>query len=141
MQVSYFERDCTAQNDTAFIMDTAVIERLARQLKVLGEPNRLRIMALLREGVQCNCELGEALNMAPNLISHHLRILREVGLVDVERDAVDARWIYYSLNRAALAELTATIGAFFDPARIKERHPACGPQGSVVRADGILMPA
>lgn len=141
MQVFHLKQDCTTQDDTAFIMDTAVIERLARQLKVLGEPNRLRIVALLREGVQCNCELGDALNMAPNLISHHLRILREVGLVDVERDAVDARWIYYSLNRAALAELTATLGAFLDPARIKERHPTCGPQGSVVRADDILMPA
>jgi ArsR family transcriptional regulator len=116
-------------------MDAAVIEQLARQLKVLGEPNRLRIVALLREGVQCNCELGEALNMAPNLISHHLRILREVGLVEVERDAVDARWIYYSLNRDALAALLMTFGAFFDPSLIKERHPACGPQGSVVRGD------
>lgn len=121
--------------------DAAVIEQLARQLKVLGEPNRLRIVQLLREGVQCNCELGDALEMAPNLISHHLRILREVGLVEVERDAVDARWIYYSLNRAALKELTALFGAFFDPARIKERHPSCGPQGSVVRTDEILVVA
>lgn len=113
------------------------IERLARQLKVLGEPNRLRIVQLLREGVQCNCELVGALDMAPNLISHHLRILRETGLVTVERDADDARWVYYALDRIALAELMAILGAFFDPARIKERHPACGPQSSVIRIDEL----
>lgn len=112
---------------------------LARQLKVLAEPNRLRIVNLLMQGVQCNCELGDALGMAPNLISHHLRILREMGLVDVERDAVDARWVYYSINRATLAELAQTFGAFFDPARIQERSPVCGPQGTFVRADEILL--
>ncbi len=117
---------------------TADLDRLARQLKVLAEPNRLRMVDLLMQGVQCNCELGDALGMAPNLISHHLRILREMGLVEVERDAVDARWVYYSLNRATLATLAQTFGAFFDPTRIRDRHPACGPQGSFVRADEIL---
>ena len=72
----------------AFATTTAAMDRLARQLKVLAEPNRLRMVDLLMAGVQCNCELGDALGMAPNLISHHLRILREVGLVEVERDAV-----------------------------------------------------
>jgi len=120
---------------------TTDLDRLARQLKVLAEPNRLRMVNLLMQGVQCNCELGDALAMAPNLISHHLRVLREMGLVDVERDAVDARWIYYSLNRATLAQLTQTFGAFFDPARIQERHPACGPQGSSVGVEGILAAA
>lgn len=114
---------------------------LARQLKVLAEPNRLRMVDLLMQGVQCNCELGDALGMAPNLISHHLRILREMGLVQVERDAVDARWVYYSLNRSMLAELAQTFGAFFDPARIQERSPACGPQATFVRADKILLEA
>ena len=53
---------------------------LAGQLKVLAEPKRLHIVHMLMEGVQCNCELGDALEMAPNLISHHLRVLREAGL-------------------------------------------------------------
>ncbi len=61
---------------------------LADRLKALAEPKRLLILHLLMEGVQCNCELGEALDMAPNLISHHLSVLRKAGLVDVERDAL-----------------------------------------------------
>ena len=71
------------------------IDPLAESLKVLAEPKRLQILNLLMSGVQCNCELGEHLQMAPNLISHHLRVLRQAGLVDVERDTLDARWLYY----------------------------------------------
>jgi ArsR family transcriptional regulator len=104
------------------------LETLADRLKVLAEPRRLLIFNLLMEGVQCNCELGDALQMPPNLISHHLSKLRAVGLVDVERDAVDLRWMYYSINRAALEELNSAFGAFFNTNRIQPRRPNCGPQ-------------
>lgn len=102
-------------------------ERLAQQLKVLADPTRLLIFDLLMQGVQCNCELGESLEIAPNLISHHLRVLRRAHLIQAERDPVDARWVYYSVNRAALDGLNAAFGAFFDPARIQPRRPRCGP--------------
>jgi ArsR family transcriptional regulator len=117
----------------------ANLNDLADRLKALAEPKRLLILHLLMEGVQCNCELGDALQMPPNLISHHLSVLRRAGLVDVERDALDARWIYYSINRQALAELNAVFGAFFDPARIKSRRPTCGPQGAFMRSTEILF--
>jgi ArsR family transcriptional regulator, arsenate/arsenite/antimonite-responsive transcriptional repressor len=103
------------------------LEILAERLKVLGEHKRLLIFNLLMEGVQCNCELGDTLQISPNLISHHLSKLRAVGLVDMERDAVDARWVYYTVNRAALDELNAAFGALFDPKRIQPRRPNCGP--------------
>ena len=112
---------------------------LARQLKVLAEPKRLRILHMLMEGVQCKCELGDALDMAPNLISHHLRVLREAGLVTVERDPDDGRWVYYSLNREALEELNRSFGTFFDPARIKPRRQTCGPQAAIPIADTIFV--
>lgn len=102
--------------------------QLAGYLKVLAEPNRLLIFNLLMEGVQCNCELGDKLRMAPNLISHHLSKLRAAGLVDVERDPVDSRWVYYSINRAALKELSVILDKFLDPGRIQQRSPSCGPK-------------
>lgn len=109
------------------------LQTLAERLKVLAEPKRLLILNLLMQGVQCNCELGDHLQMAPNLISHHLSVLRQAGLVEAERDTFDARWVYYSINRAALEELNAVFSAFFDPARIQPRHPACGPQYALLR--------
>ncbi len=101
---------------------------LARWLKVICEPNRLLLLEKIIQGVQCNCELGEALQMAPNLISHHLSILRDAGLVDVERDPNDARWIYYSINPIAMEELKKTFNGFFDLERIQPRRLTCGPQ-------------
>lgn len=114
-------------------------EFLLQQLKALANPKRLQILHLLMEGIHCNCELGEALDMSPNLISHHMSILRDIGLVDVERDAVDARWIYFSVNMAALAELNQVFSAFFDVDRIQPRRPTCGPQGSVVPMTDIVI--
>ena len=115
------------------------IDKLAQQLKALANPKRLQMFHLLMEGVHCNCELGEALAMPPNLISHHMGILRDMGLVDVERDAVDARWVYFSINEVALAELNQIFGAFFDVSRIQPRRPSCGPQGSVVPMTDIAV--
>ena len=118
------------------------LETLAERLKILAEPKRLLIFNLLMEGVQCNCELGDFLEMPPNLISHHLSKLRAAGLVDAERDAVDSRWVYYSVNRAALDELNAVFGAFFDPGRIGPRRPGCGPKNPVPISDlaGTVKP-
>ncbi len=115
------------------------LKRLAEWLKVLAEPNRLLILNLLIEGVQCNCELGDALQLAPNLISHHLSVLRQAGLVDVERDSIDARWVYYSVNHTALDELNAAFGAFFNPARIQPRRLTCGPQSLICTPNAAVL--
>jgi ArsR family transcriptional regulator len=106
----------------------ANLQTLARWLKALSEPKRLLLLDRIIQGVQCNCELGDELGMAPNLISHHMSVLREVGLVDAERDPFDARWVYYSINRAALGQLNAAFGDFFTPERIQPRRLTCGPQ-------------
>ncbi|MCP5097893.1 MAG: winged helix-turn-helix transcriptional regulator, partial [Chloroflexi bacterium] len=89
------------------------IENLTRQLKLIANPKRLQILHLLMEGVQCNCELGDALNMPINLISHHMGLLRKAGLVDVERDAVDARWVYFSINEQAMQDFNLAYSKFF----------------------------
>ena len=124
---------------TETVISPTEIKLLLQQLKALANPKRLQILHLLMEGIHCNCELGDALDMSPNLISHHMSILRDIGLVDVERDAVDARWIYFSVNEDALAELNQAFGAFFDADRIQPRRPSCGPQGAVVPASEIAV--
>ncbi len=110
------------------------VSQVGARLKLLAEPTRLRIFELLLDGTRCNCELGGELGLAPNLISHHLSVLRTAGLVDAARDPRDARWIYYTLNRDALAELHATLGAFFNPARVRTREPVCCASADVAGA-------
>lgn len=103
------------------------IDEIANLLKILSEPTRLRILDNIMEGVQCNCELGSALNIAPNLISHHLSVLRDAEIIQTERDPMDARWIYYSINESKLKEIRTFLGAFFDLNRVKPRQRTCGP--------------
>ena len=101
---------------------------LSRNLKVIAEPRRLEILALLMQGVVCNCEIGDMLKMAPNLISHHLRVLHEAGLIEMERDPNDARWIYYSIQPGTVNALVASITDFLDTSNIQPRSLNCGPQ-------------
>ena len=101
---------------------------LADSLKVLADPTRLAILDLLMQGLQCNCYLGDRLGLPMNLISHHLKVLREAGLVDVERDPLDARWVYYSVKQERMMKLREQVSAFLDPQRIQPRLPTCGPQ-------------
>jgi ArsR family transcriptional regulator len=109
---------------------TETINEMAGLLKILSEPNRLRILEKIISGVQCNCELGSALEMAPNLISHHLSILRDADLIETERDPLDARWVYYSINVSKLEEIGTALNQFFDPGRVKPRLFTCGPSFS-----------
>lgn len=108
-----------------------VIQDLTALLKILSEQNRLLILDLLMQGVQCNCEIGRNLQIAPNLVSHHVNVLRQAGLVNVERDDTDARWIYFSINRDKLNELRELVELFFDPGRIQSRRPDCGPESAL----------
>lgn len=100
-------------------------------LKALADPKRLRILAALMDGDTCNCELVERLGLPANLLSHHLKVLSEVGLVNARRDRIDGRWVYYAVDRAAAARWQAWFTALLDPAQIRVR-PLCGPEGAVV---------
>ena len=80
---------------------------LERGFQALSDPTRLRILWLLEEGTRCVCEIQSGLpEIAPNLLSHHLRVLREAGLVHSVRRG---RWIDYSLNADALEQLRRAI--------------------------------
>lgn len=104
------------------------LTEISQWLKVLCEPNRLMLLDAIISGVQCNCDLGESLGMAPNLISHHLSVMREAGLIDAERDQTDARWIYYTANAEALKSLQHLLSAFLDPSRIQSLLTSCRPR-------------
>jgi len=103
-------------------------------LKALSEPKRLRIFSELMTGDSCNCELKDKLGMPPNLLSHHLRVLSEAGIVTSRRDSIDCRWIYYSVDREAAARWQTWLNEFLDPSRIQER-PVCGPEGQLLNAN------
>ncbi len=81
---------------------------LARGFQALADEKRVRVLELLGEGERCVCDLAEAIDITQPLLSFHLRTLREAGLVSSRRKG---RWVHYSLNREALAELERAAGA------------------------------
>ncbi|MHB1357660.1 MAG: ArsR/SmtB family transcription factor [Anaerolineae bacterium] len=101
---------------------------LLLRLKALADPTRLAILDLLMEGVQCNCEIAERLDLSLSLVSHHMRSLREAGLVECEKDPLDARWVYYRVDPAALQDFRTQIDHLLDVERIQPRQPCCGPR-------------
>jgi DNA-binding transcriptional ArsR family regulator len=104
-----------------------VAPELAMFLKLLADPTRRRIFLLLMQGETCNCELTELLGLPQNLVSHHLRALKQAGLVRSRRDARDARWVYYWIDRAMLEVVTDAFQALFSPLALQDRAPQCGP--------------
>lgn len=90
-------------------LDETDASQLARSFAALGDPVRLRVLSMLAtapEGEVCVCEFVGPLGKSQPTVSHHLKILGEVGLVHGERRG---KWVWYSLNRARLEELRAAI--------------------------------
>jgi ArsR family transcriptional regulator len=82
--------------------------RAAALLGAVADPHRLRLLATLTAGTTCVCDLQARVPIAANLLSYHLKVLREAGLiVGVRR----GRWIDYSLAEGALGRLHAAIPA------------------------------
>jgi arsenate reductase (thioredoxin) len=75
--------------------------------RALGDPLRWRIVELLASEQLCVAHLAEELQTAQPLVSHHLKVLREVGLIEPDRYRY---WTYYRLRPAALVHLAATLG-------------------------------
>ena len=69
-----------------------------RILSAAAEPSRLRILAALRGRRLCVCELCAALGLKQSVMSQHLRVLRDCGLV---RDSKNGLWVDYELSAAA----------------------------------------
>lgn len=111
------------------VMEEQNLTEAAAVLKALADPNRLRIFNLLMQGDSCNGELNERLGLPPNLLSHHLRVLREAGLVRSRHDTIDARWIYYAVDKEAARRWQTWLNELLNPARIQERLCLCGPEG------------
>jgi ArsR family transcriptional regulator len=86
--------------------DDAVVQ--ARLLKALADPTRLRILSLLsrHEGEVCVFEIVESFTLEQPTISHHLRILRDAGLVDCRKKGL---WAYYYVRREALGRARSVI--------------------------------
>jgi ArsR family transcriptional regulator, arsenate/arsenite/antimonite-responsive transcriptional repressor len=81
--------------------------------KAVADPYRLRMLATLARAAEevCVCDFTDALPLNQPTVSHHLRILREAGLVVCERRGT---WVYYRLAPDALDRIRAAVGNVFE---------------------------
>ncbi|MBM0229535.1 MULTISPECIES: metalloregulator ArsR/SmtB family transcription factor [Micromonospora] len=87
--------------------ETAAV--LAPAFKALGDPVRLQLMSMIasaEDGEACVCDLTPAFDLTGPTISHHLKTLREAGLVDAERRGT---WVYYRARPGILRQLAALL--------------------------------
>jgi ArsR family transcriptional regulator len=83
----------------------------ARVAALCGDPVRAGILAILRDGPHCVCEMAAALDERQNNVSNHLAKLRDAGLVRASRHQADARWVYYERDDDAIAAARAALEA------------------------------
>jgi ArsR family transcriptional regulator len=89
-------------------VESGTAERLAKVAKALGDPIRLQLVDVLRKhaGKVCVCELTPLFDVGQPTVSHHLKVLREAGIVDSERRGL---WAYYYVRPDALEDLSSWL--------------------------------
>jgi ArsR family transcriptional regulator len=105
-------------------LDMDVVAPAQTLLKALADPLRWRIVTALAGEELCVCHLTEDLDTPQPLISHHLRVLREAGLVESEKWRY---WTYYRLRPDTIDLLAAHIESVASscPAPAQQRRPCC----------------
>ena len=88
---------------------SAEIEEKARVLKVLGDPNRLRIIELLREGELCQCEILPVIGQSQPTVSRHLRLMEQAGILCSRRDGTRVHYKVASEDVFALVDLVESL--------------------------------
>lgn len=109
-------------------LDEGQAEELAKVFKALGDPVRLRLLSMIASragGEVCVCDLTPAFDLSQPTISHHLKLLRQAGLIDCERRGT---WVYYWL----LPEMTDRLAGILT-------RPAGEPLPASVEAAGAAL--
>jgi ArsR family transcriptional regulator len=91
-------------------LSTEQAGQMAPLLKALADPVRLRLLSLVAshaEGEACVCDLNDAFELSQPTISHHLKVLHDVGLLDRSKRGT---WVYYRVKAEVLADVAGMIG-------------------------------
>ena len=81
---------------TSLSNESKQVSSLSSILKIVSEESRLKLLCILQKGSHCVCEMMEHINLSQSLISHHLKDLKESGIV---KDKKKGLRVYYSLTK------------------------------------------
>ncbi len=103
------------------------LDRAVTAFHALSDPTRLELVALLRRGERCVCELQESLGAAQSRLSFHLKVLKDARLVTDRREG---RWVYYTLDLAAVESLADILTDCCGGQRVWLKGSSCCGPGS-----------
>jgi len=86
------------------------IKKVVDFLKIINEENRFKILCLLKEGEKCVCDIWQCLKLPQNLVSHHLKILKDFGLISSKKEGLK---IFYKLNQKVVKKKLAFLARIF----------------------------
>ena len=92
--------------NTSMVLETTDLGARAEVLKAVADPTRLEILEMLSPQIRCNCHFQEQLDLAPNLLSYHLKVLRDAGLIVGTKRG---RWVDYALTNNARDLIAAAL--------------------------------
>jgi ArsR family transcriptional regulator len=96
-------RCCQDKKSLAYLSQTAEF------LKIISEENRLKILCILREEEKCVCDIWQCLDLAQNLVSHHLKVLKDFGLVSSRQEGLK---VFYKLNKEVVKKYLKLLDKF-----------------------------
>ena len=85
------------------------IRQVVEFLKTISEENRLKILCLLKEDEKCVCEIWQYLKLPQNLVSHHLKVLKDFDLISSRKERVK---IFYKINKKAVKKHLKSLNNF-----------------------------
>ena len=88
---------------------TVELAKTVEFLKVVAEENRLKILCMLHSGEKCVCDIWQFLDLPQNLASHHLRVLKDSGLVNDRKEGLR---VYYSINKKEMTKYNSLLNKF-----------------------------
>ncbi len=99
-----------------------IYEKNAAIFKALSDPNRLMIINLLKSGEKCACNLLEEMNISQSTLSHHMKLLCEVGVINCRREG---KWMYYSLSKKGFTKVNHILEEILDTALLIDMDVSC----------------
>ncbi|MFN3301666.1 MAG: ArsR/SmtB family transcription factor [Patescibacteria group bacterium] len=87
------------------------LKEVIKFLKTISEENRLKIICLLCSGNKCVCDLGQYFKLPQNLVSHHLKVLKDLNLVSFKKEGLK---IFYKLNKETIKKYIKLLNRFLN---------------------------
>lgn len=87
------------------------LAQLSKFLKIVGEENRIKILCLLKRGKKCVCDISRYLGLPQNLVSHHLKMLKDLEIISSKQEGLKT---IYALNKKVIKKYTKLLNKYLN---------------------------